>query len=216
MIETRCRSNWLLTMALLGVLTSACQTTVPVINASGTPTTYHDPGTRGSVSGIGIESQDIVNMTDRMMRDMLASAALAGRASRPRVIIDSESFYNESSSRLNKNSITDRLRVELNRAAQDRMVFVGRQYADVVARERDLKRKGLVDTGTLGPAAAQLGGDFKLGGRITSLDSRSPTTGQMSRYNQITFEMVNLETGEIVWGGIYEFLKTAQDDVIYR
>jgi hypothetical protein len=95
-------------------------------------------------------------------------------------------------------------------------VFVGRQYAEMVARERDIKRQGAVDIGTNQLSQAQQGGDYRLGGRITSLDSRSASTGQISRYNQITFEMVNLETGEIVWSGIYEFLKTAQDDVIYR
>lgn len=199
------------------VMTAACATvTHPVVNAPGAPTTYGDPGTRGPVSGIGIESQDIVSMTDRMMRDILTSTTLTTRPTPPRVIIDAEYFTNESSSRLNKNSITDRLRVSLNRASQGRLVFVGRQFADMVAKERDIKRQGVVDTGTQPLTQAQLGGDFRMGGRITSLDTRSPSTGQMSRYNQITFEMIDLETGQIVWSGIYEFLKTAQDDVIYR
>ena len=207
-------------VVLLGVAvtTVSCTTvtTYPVVNAPGAGTTYQDPGTRGAVSGIGIESQDIVTMTDRMMRDILTNPALTSRPTPPRVIIDAEYFTNESSSRLNKNSITDRLRVSLNRASQGRLTFVGRQFADMVAKERDIKRQGVVDTGTQALTKAQLGGDYRLGGRITSLDTRSPTTGQMSRYNQITFEMIDLETGQIVWSGIYEFLKTAQDDVIYR
>ena len=205
--------------AVLGALLAGCTTTTytyPVVNASGTPTTYGDPGTRGPVSGVGIEAQDIISMTDRMMRDMLGSPILAGAKTPPRVIIDAEYFRNESSSRLNTNSITDRLRVGLNRSAQGRMTFVGRQFSDMVARERELKRQGVVDQGTVPLTKAPQGGDYRLGGRLTSLDSRSPATGQMSRYNQITFEMVDLETSQIVWSGIYEFLKTAQDDVIYR
>jgi hypothetical protein len=205
--------------AAFGPAIAGCATTTatyPVVNAPGTAPTYQDPSTRGPVSGVGIEAQDIISMTDRMMRDMLASSVLAGAKTPPRVIIDSEYFRNESSSRLNANSITDRLRVALNRAAQGRMVFVGRQFSDMVARERELKRAGVVDQGTVPLTKAQQGGDYRLGGRITSLDSRSAATGQMSRYNQITFEMVDLETSQIVWSGIYEFLKTAQDDVIYR
>jgi PBP1b-binding outer membrane lipoprotein LpoB len=202
----------------VAVLAGACSTvtTYPVVNAPGAATTYKDPGTAGPGGGIGIESQDIVSMTDRMMRDILTNPALAARQTPPRVIIDAEYFTNESSSRLNKNSITDRLRVSLNRASQGRLVFVGRQFADMVAKERDIKRQGVVDTGTQALTQAQLGGDYRLGGRITSLDTRSPSTGQMTRYNQITFEMIDLETSQIVWSGIYEFLKTAQDDVIYR
>jgi hypothetical protein len=200
------------------VATVSCTTvtTYPVVNAPGAATTYQDPATRGAVSGIGIESQDIVTMTDRMMRDILTNPVLTARPQPPRVIVDAEYFTNESSSRLNKNSITDRLRVGLNRASQGRLVFVGRQFADMVAKERDIKRQGIVDTGSQPLTRAQLGADYRLGGRITSLDTRSPATGQMSRYNQITFEMIDLETGQIVWSGIYEFLKTAQDDVIYR
>jgi PBP1b-binding outer membrane lipoprotein LpoB len=203
-------------VAVTALALSACQTTYPVVNAPGTPTTIQDPSLRGPVSGVGIEAQDIIAMTDRMMRDMLSNAVLGAKTPAPRVIIDSEYFNNESASRLNKNSITDRLRVSLNRSANGRLVFVARQFADMVAKEREIKRQGVVDSGTTPLARAQLGGDYRLGGRITSLDSRSPATGQISRYNQITFEMVDLETGQIVWSGIYEFLKTAQDDVIYR
>jgi len=195
------------------VILTACQS---VQNAAGTPTTYQDPGSVGAVRGVGIESQDIVSMTDQMMRDMLTQPKLANASVPPNIIIDAEYLVNESSSRINKNAITDRLRVNLNRAAQGRMQFVGRQYADMVQRERNLKRAGVVDNATLAQARAQKGGDYRLGGRITSLDSRDPRTGMIQRYNQIVFEMVDLETAEIVWSGIYEMSKAAQDDVIYR
>lgn len=187
-----------------------------VDNTAGTPTTYVDPGTAGPVRGVGIESQDIVSMTDQMMRDMLTQPRLASASVPPTVIIDSEYFYNESAARINKNMITDRLRVSLNRSAQGRMQFVGRQYADMVQQERKLKRKGVTDKGSLPTAMAQKGADYRLGGRISSLDARDPRTGMISRYNQITFEMIDLETSEIIWSGIYEFSKAAQDDIIYR
>ncbi|CAA7620861.1 conserved exported hypothetical protein [Candidatus Terasakiella magnetica] len=201
-------------LAAAGLALAACQQRVD--NAVGSPTTYIDPATRGPVKGVGIESQDIIGMTDQMMRDMLAQPRLASAAAAPNVIIDSEYFHNESSSRLNKNSITDRLRVSLNRAAQGRMSFVGRNYADMVAKERELKRQGVVDHATQPGARAPKGGDYRLGGRITSLDARDPKTGMAQRYNQIIFEMVDLETSEIVWSGISEFAKAAQDDIIYR
>jgi penicillin-binding protein activator len=192
-----------------------CQPISPVQNAAGTPTVQLDPGTRGPVAGVGIEGQDIVSMTDQMMRDLLAQPQLASTATPPRVIIDGEYFSNESSQRLNKNIITDRLRVSLNRSAQGRMVFVGRQYSDMVATERQLKRTGATDRGTSGLTRAQIGADYRLGGRISSIDSRSQS-GAVQRYNQIVFEMVDLESAEIVWSGIYEFARAAQDDVIYR
>jgi hypothetical protein len=175
-----------------------------------------DPTVRGPVAGVGVEAQDIISMTDRMMRDMLQNQMLANASKPPQVILDSEFFINESSQRLNKNAITDRLRVGLNNAARGRMVFVGRNFAGMVAQERDLKRSGTVDVGTTGLTQAQAGGDYRLGGRIVSVDSRDARTGMQQRYNQITFEMVDLERGVIVWSGIYEFARAAADDIIYR
>lgn len=196
------------------VALSACQT--PVDNAAGRPTAYVDVGDPGMVSGVGIESQDIVGMTDKMMRDMLSNPTVAGATTPPRVIVDSEHFANESSQRINKNLIVDRLRVELARAANGRMMFVAREHAGMVAQERDLKRAGYVDVATTGLARAQAGADYRLTGRITSLDGLDRSSGTAQRYNLITFEMIDLETGLIVWTNSYEFKKAAQDDVIYR
>lgn len=195
------------------VALSACQT---VQNSAGTPTQYLDPGSSGVVRGVGIESQDVAAMTDEMMRDMLTEPRLANSSVPPNVIIDAEYFRNESSSRINTNTITDRLRVGLNRASRGRMQFVGRNYADMVQAERNVKRAGVTDGGTIAATRAQMGGDYRLGGRITSIDARDPRTGMIQRSHQIIFEMVNLESGQIIWSGMYEMAKAAQDDIIYR
>jgi hypothetical protein len=186
-------------------------------NSAGRPSVYTDAGTTsGRVAGVGVESQDVLSMTDRMVRDILATPQIAGRSTPARVIIDAEYFTNDSSNRINKNVITDRLRVELNRAAGGRIVFVARHYGNMVAREREMKREGAVDAGTIRATRAQAGADFRLGGRISSLDAQSTRTGTVSRFHQITFELVDLEQGSIPWSGIYEFRKEAQDDIVYR
>lgn len=190
--------------------------TTRVDDSPGKASMYEDVNTQGEVAGIGVESQDIYSMTDKMMRDMLATAALAGRSVAPRVIVDDSNFVNESSSIINKKLITERLMINLNRASSGRMVFLERQAAAMVEKERTLKRQGVLSHGTMGSAAAPAGADFSMTGRIMSLSSTSPTTGKMSRYHQISFKMVDLETGIVVWTGMYEFKKTAQDDVIYR
>lgn len=208
------RHPWAVLAAATLMLGAGCATPPP--NVAGVATRDIDTSIRGPVAGIGIEGHDIVAMTDQMMRDMLSVPVLAGSSKAPRVIVDAEHFTNDSSQAINKNTITDRLRVGLNRASQGRMVFVGRNYARMVETERDLKRAGVTDVGTTGLTKAQAGGDFRLGGRISSLDSRSNKSGLMQRYNQVIFEMVDLETGVIVWSGIYEFARVAADDIVYR
>jgi penicillin-binding protein activator len=203
-----------LALSCATALLSGCVATGPY-DSGAAPQTLN-PAQRGPVGGVGIEGSDIIAMTDMMMRDMLGNAQLAGRNPAPRVIVDGGEFVNESMQPINKNAITDRLRVGLNRAAQGRMSFISRQHAAMVQQERDLKRQGVVDVGTSGLTKAQAGADYRLVGRISSVDARNAKTGLQQRYNQIIFEMIDLETGSIVWSGMYEFARSAADDVIYR
>ncbi|MEZ5653250.1 MAG: penicillin-binding protein activator LpoB [Burkholderiaceae bacterium] len=162
---------------------------------------------KGSVAGVGVESSDVVRMTDAMMRDMLATPELSNRASPPRVIVDAEYFVNDSSQAINKRAITNRLRVALNRASKGRMTFIARNYTQMVSHEMALR-------GQSGNPVATA--DLRLGGRIVSMDSRNRRTGEIQRYNQITFEMIDLNNETLVWSGIYEFQRAGADDIVYR
>jgi PBP1b-binding outer membrane lipoprotein LpoB len=205
----------LLAVIGLAALSAACASR-PLPNPSGVQTVQFDPGSVGPVQGVGLEGQDIVMMTDQMMRDMLANPIIAGQQPSPRVIIDAEYFRNESAQRINPNLFTDSLRVNLQRAANGRMRFVSRESMGMVADERDLKRDGVTDQGTLPMTKAQLGADFRLRGRITSTEQIKASQGLIQRYNQVIFEMVDLETSEIVWTGMYNVARAGADDVIYR
>lgn len=199
------------------VVMAGCATyTSQVENTPGTPTIYEAPDTTGATAGIGIESQDIISMCDKMMRDMMANPLLANTAAPPHVIVDAAYFRNESSNYINLNMITDRIRSGLVRAANGRMIFVGRHGANMIEHEKKLKRSGVVDQGTTPHAAKTLGGDYRLWGRITSLDGVDTQSGLTSRFTQIVFEMMDLQNGAVVWGGEYSFRKSAADDVIYR
>jgi penicillin-binding protein activator len=208
----------LVVFAIISGIVISCRTTYkPTIdNSPGRATVYEDPGTVGRTQGIGIESQDIVSMTDKMMRDMFANPTLAAYSNPPRVIIDAAYFKNEGSQRINKNIIVDRLREGLVRAAAGRMVFIARHAAEMIELEKELKKQGVVDEGTIPSTDKTAGGDFRLIGSIKDLNQVDTRTGVTSRYVQITFEMVDLDKGFIVWGGLYEFKKSAQDDIIYR
>jgi len=209
-----CKTILKIHLALALILVGGC-TRTNVDNSAGRPTTYVEPISPGPIRGVGIESQDITAMSDRMMRDIINSTQIAGRTPPALIVLDDAYFENESSSRLNKRLITDRLRVELNRAAQGRLYFVSRENIDMVEKERMLKREGTVTGGTLATTPATAGADFRLTGRIASLDAIA-ANGLQSRFHQITFELINLESGIIAWSGQYDFKKVAQDDIIYR
>lgn len=212
--EFRHQRSLILAVVLAVALSGCAVDRVPYPN--GIPPETVNPATQGPVSGVGIDAHDIVSMTDQMMRDMLANPTLAKRRTPPRVVIDSAYFKNTGSQPINRDLITNRLRVELNRAADGRMIFLTRTNLGMVQQERDLKRSGATDVGTTGMTQALAGADYRLTGEIATLDERDVRTGMIQRYNQITFEMVDLESGQIVWSGQYEFERAADDDVMYR
>lgn len=207
------RKNSLSSLLIIVFMTGCAST--PFSYEHGAASKSLDPTVRGPVSGIGIEAQDIISMTDEMMRDMLRNPALSARSRPPRVIIDDAYFRNESSQPINKKLIVNKLRVNLARAAEGRMRFVGREFADAVEKERTLKRSGVTDVGTTGLTKAQSGADYRLIGTIAALDSSS-RKGLEQRYTQITFEMIDLENSELVWSHTYEISRVAADDVLYR
>lgn len=186
------------------------------ITPGASSTVYRDTNSPDAVRGVGTESQDIVSMADAMMRDLLTVPQLMSNATPPRVIVDSKYFRNESSEIIDKSLITDRIRVGLNRAAMGKIMFIGREYSEMVELERDLKDSGKVDVGTTGRTRAQAGADYRLVGRIGTRDAIDTRTGTTSRFSQYTFELIDLEYGSIVWSNLYEFKKENRDDVVYR
>jgi len=205
----------LLAVASLAALAGACASSPPP-NPGGMRTVNYDPSMPGPIQGVGIEGQDIVVMASQMAHDLLATPLLASQAVSPRVIVDAEYFWNESAQRINPNIFTDNLRVNLQKAAAGRIRFVSRESFGMVADEREAKRDGTLDAGTLTPVKAQMGADYRLRGRITSTEQIQPQHGLIQRYNQVAFEMIDLETSEIVWTGMYNFARAGADDVIYR
>ncbi len=205
-----------MTLILSCIVTLAGCVTPAGKDAGGTAARYEDPVSSEMVSGVGIESRDVIRMTDQMIGDILADPTFRKPKTPPRVVIDATYFKNEGATRINKNLITDRIRTGLNKAAKGKMIFVRREQLKMLFDEKGLAQAGVTDDdGTM--ADSQLAGaDYRLAGRIASMDSVDPKTGTFSRYHQILFEMVELKSGTIVWSGAYNFKKSGQEDIIYR
>ena len=202
----------LLTTAVLAALMAGCSTTyTPAMS----PVSI-DPTMSGPVAGTGIEGHHVIDMTQQMIADLRSDPLFSNQVVPPRVIVDGTEFRNQGAQRIDKDIIANRLRVFLNRAAAGDLVFVGRHYQQSVNHERRLKATGQVDGGTIGQSAKTAGADYKLGGTIHTMQSRSQRTGMLQQYNLITFEMVDLDYGTVVWSNAYEFSAAAADDVVYR
>ncbi len=178
---------------------------------------YVDPSsfTQG-ISGVGFESQDVRALSTLMVNDLLAENRFAEPEIPPRIIIDDTRFKNESSQVFNINMLLERLRIELMKASEGKLEFVSRQNLDLVLEERSLSQSGLTDEGTKAAPENVAGADYRLIGRITSQSTASNTSGIRSNYFQVSFEILDLDSGLSVWGNVYDMKKAGADDTIYR
>ena len=183
-----------------------------VQNPSGVPVTEMKADERGFVAGTGVESQDLVAVTDKMARGILGAPEIANATTRPYIVLDP--VINETRFPINKDIFNDRILNQLMEHAAGKVRFLARDRMKALERERDLKRAGQV-TASADPNAVEFrGADFLLTGKLQGMTTR--TSAGTSDYVMYSFELINARTSEIVWRGSSEIKKQGLEDAAYR
>jgi PBP1b-binding outer membrane lipoprotein LpoB len=198
----------LLASTSVALLIAGCASS-GVKNPSGTDVTEMRPDEKGFVTGTGVESQDLVAVTDKMTRSILNVPQIRGAASPPVVLLDP--VVNETRFPINKEMFLTRIRVLLNSKSAGKVTFVARDRLAALERERELKQTGQV---TGDPATAFKGGDFFLTGTLQGLSTR--TSKGTSDYVLYTFQLIDARTSAIVWEDFAEIKKQGLEDAAYR
>ncbi len=183
-----------------------------VKNPSGAPVTEMRADERGFVTGTGIESQDLVVVTDKMARSILAVPQIANAQGVPRVVLDP--VQNETRFPINKEIFLTRIEAQLTTKAQGKVIFLARDRMAALEHERQLKQSGQV-TASADPNLVEFkGADFFLTGKLQSLTTR--TGAGTSDYVLYTFQLIDARTGENIWMGSEEIKKQGLEDAAYR
>jgi penicillin-binding protein activator len=198
--------------AAVGVLGLVGCANQGVRNPSGVPVTEMRPDERGFVAGTGVESQDLVSVTDQMARSILSVPAISRAATAPRVVL--EPVANETRFPINRDIFLTRLRTQLNRNATGRVIFLARENMAALERERQLKQDGLVTAASDPNVVEFRGADFFLTGRLQSISTR--TSAGLSDYILYSFQLIDARTSEIVWEDAAEIKKQGLEDAAYR
>ncbi len=194
-----------------GIILAGCAS-AGVRNPSGVPVTRMGADEQGFVAGTGVESQDLVNVTDKMARSILSIPQIANAQGTPRVVLDP--VKNNTRFPINKDMFLTRIRVELNSQARGKVLFLARERMAALEHERDLKQSGAV-TSSSDPRAVEFkGADFFLTGQLDSLTSR--TSAGTSDYVLYTFQLIDARTSDIVWEDKAEVKKQGLEDAAYR
>ncbi len=198
-------------VAVAVVLWSGCASS-GVRHPSGVPVTEMRPDERGFVAGTGVESQDLVAVTDKMARSILGVKQIANAQGTPRIVLDP--VVNETRFPINKDIFLTRIRTQLNSKSAGRVLFLARDRMATLQKERELKQSGQV-TANADPNVVEFkGADFFLTGKLQGLTTR--TGAGVSDYVLYSFQLIDARTSDIIWEDSAEIKKQGLEDAAYR
>jgi len=196
---------------LASVLVAGCASS-GVQNPSGVPVTHLNADEQGFVAGTGVESQDLVAVTDKMARSVLGIPQIAGAAAAPTVVLDP--VDNQTRFPINKDIFLTRIRTELNRKTAGKVIFLARDRMAALENERRMKREGAVTANSNPNVQEFKGADYILTGTLQGLSTR--TSAGTSDYILYAFQLIDARTTAIVWEDSAEIKKQGLEDAAYR
>ena len=203
--------NYTLSLVAVAALTAGCASS-GVQNPRGVPVTEMKADERGFVAGTGVESQDLVAVTDKMARSIISIPEIANAQGTPRVVLNP--VVNETRFPINKDIFLTRIRAQLNSKATGKVRFLAREQMAALERERDLKQSGQV-TASSDPNVVEFkGADFFLTGKLQNMTTR--TSKGVSDYVLYSFQLIDARTSDIVWEDMAEIKKQGLEDAAYR
>ncbi|MFY9345970.1 MAG: hypothetical protein WAT39_25995 [Planctomycetota bacterium] len=172
-----------------------------------------NPDAADTVTGTGLQSQDIRTMAVDMAAKIKASGALAPTREGERASFFITELRNDSSDTFDRQLILRELRTELFDAFGRQVKILDRspEASDITDAEQRMKNRGQA-TGANDRKIA--GSDFVLKGVVASRDRQA---GKLkSSYINVTFELTDLVTQELVWTGAYRMKTESEKSVINR
>src|SRR6266513_3545945 len=198
-------------ISLLVALFTGCASS-GVKNPSGIGVTEMRADEKGFVAGTGVESQDLVAVTDKMARSILYTSQIKSAQNPPVIVLDP--VVNETRFPINKDMFLTRIRLMLNSKSAGKVQFLARDRMAALEHERELKRSGQVTSSSDPNVAEFKGADFFLTGKLQSLTTRN--SRGISDYVLYSFQLVDARTSAIVWQDFAEIKKQGLEDAAYR
>ncbi|MDB6109023.1 MAG: hypothetical protein JWR69_773 [Pedosphaera sp.] len=202
--------NFVAAIATVSLIAGCASTGVK--NPSGVPVTEMRPDERGFVAGTGMESQDLVAVTDKMSRSILGIPQIANAQGTPRIVLDP--VKNETRFPINKDIFLTRIRTQLNSKSAGKVRFLARDRMTTLEHERDLKQSGQV-TANADPKIVEFkGADYFLTGSLQGMTTK--TSSGTSDYILYAFQLIDARTSDIIWEDSAEIKKQGLEDAAYR
>ena len=152
---------------------------------------------------------EVTRATDSIVDEILRRLPRQEGKRAPVIMVDDERFAVQGIEPAEKEQVIDRLRRELNRAANGRLTFVGRYYLDILQQERELAQQ----TGKEDTAGGSEPVDYRLAGSISVGLSPAAQGTEPSSFYQVSLKMTKVVAeatdGESLWEGNYPIRRFA-------
>jgi penicillin-binding protein activator len=177
--------NFLLLIILIALL-AACA-----------PTINYEIRDEETVTGSDWSAKDLKDVSDYMAGSVKQAAFIADpqyTRERPRWML-ARDMKNETDEHVNTRTIMEKIRTRLINGGIAK--FIDDQAVEDILNQMKLQQSGLFDNKTVAQVGKLVGARLILRGTISSI--RKKTDRKDIIYYNITLQLVNIQTGEIVW-----------------
>ncbi|HVS11325.1 MAG TPA: penicillin-binding protein activator LpoB [Planctomycetota bacterium] len=194
-------------LAACAVLLAGCASSVK----------YDDPAKVETMT-IDWGSTDLQTMAGAMVNSMILSPNLAylersGKGDDKRIIVYTGRITNRTSEHIDTEAINDRVRTALVQSGKFRLAPTPQGQDELAEQVRFQQGSGRVDPSQAAAFGKQIGADAVLVGNLRSIEkTKDRSLADPERrddvFYQFTMELVNVETGEVIWSELKDIRKT--------
>ena len=194
-------------LAACAVLLAGCASSVK----------YDDPAKVETMT-IDWGSTDLQTMAGAMVNSMILSPNLAylersGKGDDKRIVVYTGRITNRTSEHIDTEAISDRVRTALVQSGKFRLAPTPQGQDELAEQVRFQQGSGRVDPSQAAAFGKQIGADAVLVGNLRSIEkTKDRTLADPERrddvFYQFTMELVNVETGEVIWSELKDIRKT--------
>jgi uncharacterized protein (TIGR02722 family) len=161
------------------------------------PTIRYEIKDEETVTGSDWSAKDLKDVSEYMMVSIKQSAFISSpqyKSERPRWLL-AKDLKNETDEHVNTRTIMEKIRTKLiNEGVAS---FVDDQAIEDILNQLQLQQSGLFDNKTVTKVGKLVGAKLILRGTISSIRKRTDRKDII--YYNITLQLVNIQTGEIIW-----------------
>ncbi|MGL4205986.1 MAG: penicillin-binding protein activator LpoB [Aeromonadaceae bacterium] len=183
----------LLVVAISAALISGCSTEVSYGDAKETETVTVDYG-----------STDLQTLSSKMVQSLIESPATSEMGAKGRPVLFVDSIRNKSSEHIDTEALTDTMRTQLLRSGKYR--FVDMTKVQAVKEQLEYQQQsGMVDPAAMVRLGKQTGAQYMLYGNLASIVKDNGKVKDV--FYQLTMNLMDLQSGELVWADQQEIRK---------